>query len=50
MFAMRVFDDTGKNFLENYFGRDYSDILPTLEERWAVTVGRGLKLKTTCYN
>lgn len=45
MFAMRVFDDTGKNFLENYFGRDYSDILPTLEERWAVTVGRGLKLK-----
>ncbi|TBW30005.1 ATP-binding protein [Gramella sp. KN1008] len=45
MFAMRVFDDTGKNFLENYFGRDYADILPTLEERWAITVGRGLKLK-----
>ncbi|WP_375325320.1 ATP-binding protein [Flagellimonas sp. GZD32] len=45
MFAMRVFDDTGKNFLENYFGRDYSSILPTLEERWAITVGRGLKLK-----
>lgn len=45
MFALRIFDDTGKTFLENYFGKDYSDILPTLEERWALTIGRGLKLK-----
>lgn len=45
IFALRIFDDTGKAFLENYFGKDYSDILPTLEERWALTIGRGLKLK-----
>lgn len=45
IFAMRVFDDTGKTFLENYIGSDYADTLPTLEERHAVAIGKGLKLK-----
>lgn len=45
IFAMRVFDDTGKQFLENYIGSDYSNLLPTLEERHAVVIGKALKLK-----
>jgi len=45
VFALRIFDDTGKTFLENYIGRDYVDTLPTLEERRAIAIGRGLKLK-----
>lgn len=45
IFAMRVFDDTGKHFLENYIGSDYSNTLPTLEERHAIVVGKALKLK-----
>ncbi|WP_299362148.1 DUF87 domain-containing protein [Winogradskyella sp.] len=45
IFALRVFDDTGKQFLENYIGSDYSNILPTLEERHAIAVGKALKLK-----
>ncbi len=45
IFALRVFDDTGKSFLENYIGKDYSDVLPTLEERHAVAIGKGLRLK-----
>ena len=45
IFALRVFDDTGKQFLENYIGSDYSNTLPTLEERYAIVVGKALKLK-----
>lgn len=45
IFALRVFDDTGKHFLENYIGTDYSNTLPTLEERHAIVVGKALKLK-----
>ena len=45
IFALRVFDDTGKSFLENYIGTDYSNILPTLEERHAVVIGKGIGLK-----
>ncbi len=45
IFALRVFDDTGKQFLENYIGRDYSNTLPTLDERHAIVVGKALKLK-----
>lgn len=45
IFALRVFDDTGKQFLENYIGSDYSNILPTLEERHSVAIGKALKLK-----
>ena len=45
IFALRVFDDTGKQFLENYIGSDYSSTLPTLEDRHAIAVGKALKLK-----
>lgn len=45
IFALRVFDDTGKQFLENYIGTDYSNLLPTLEERHCVAIGKALKLK-----
>lgn len=45
IFALRVFDDTGKTFLENYIGKDYADTLATLEERHAIVIGKGLKLK-----
>lgn len=45
IFALRVFDDTGKQFLENYVGSDYANILPTLEERHAVVTGKALGLK-----
>lgn len=45
IFALRVFDDTGKTFLENYIGKDYSDTLSTLDERHAIAIGRALKLK-----
>lgn len=45
VFALRVFDDTGKQFLENYIGSDYSNTLPTLEERHAIAIGKAMKLK-----
>ena len=45
IFALRVFDDTGKSFLENYIGKDYSDTLPTLEGRHAIAIGKGIGLK-----
>jgi hypothetical protein len=40
IFAMRTFDDTGKEFLSNYIGRDYAGILPSLEARHAVIFGK----------
>lgn len=45
IFALRVFDDTGIKFLENYIGDDYSNTLPNLEERQAIAIGKALKLK-----
>lgn len=45
IFAFRIFDDTGKQFLENYIGSDYSNLLATLEERHCVAIGKALKLK-----
>lgn len=45
IFAMRVFDDTGKEFLSNYIGKDYANTLSTLEERQAIAIGKGLRLK-----
>ena len=42
---MRIFDDTGKGFLENYIGSDYANTLPTLDERHAIATGKGLRLK-----
>jgi hypothetical protein len=40
VFAMRTFDDTGKEFLSNYIGSDYAKILPSLESRHAVLFGK----------
>lgn len=40
IFAMRTFDDTGKDFLSNYIGKDYAAILPSLQERHAVFFGK----------
>jgi len=46
VFAMRTFDDTGREFLSNYIGRAYAEILPNLTERQAVFFGKA----STCEN
>ena len=38
--AMRIFDDTGKEFLSNYIGGDYARTLPSVEARHAVVFGK----------
>jgi len=40
IFAMRTFDDTGKDFLGNYIGSDYAGILPSLQPRHAIIFGK----------
>ncbi|CAO1653091.1 ATP-binding protein [Parasphingorhabdus sp. NYA22] len=40
IFAMRTFDDTGKDFLGNYIGSDYASVLPSLQSRQAVIFGK----------
>lgn len=40
IFAMRTFDETGKDFLSNYIGKDYSNALSSIPERHAVFFGR----------
>lgn len=40
IFAMRTFDDTGKDFLGNYIGSDYANVLPSLQARHAVVFGK----------
>jgi uncharacterized protein len=40
IFAMRTFDDTGKDFLANYIGDDYANSLSSLSERQAVFFGK----------
>jgi hypothetical protein len=40
VFALRVFDATGMEFLKNYIGEDYTAVLSTLEDRYAVVFGR----------
>ena len=40
VFAMRSFDDTSREFLSNYIGREYAALLPNLPERHAVFFGR----------
>lgn len=40
VFALRVFDATGMEFLKNYVGEDYATVLSTLEDRHAVVFGR----------
>ena len=46
VFAMRTLDETGKEFLANYLGRDYANVLPSLEERHAVFFGRASACET----
>ena len=40
VFAMRTFDETGKDFLANYIGKDYAASLSSLSERQAVLFGK----------
>lgn len=40
VFAMRTFDETGKDFLSNYIGKDYSSALSSIPERHAVFFGK----------
>jgi uncharacterized protein len=40
IFAMRTFDDTGKNFLSNYIGSEYTNRLSTLKARQAIFYGK----------
>jgi len=40
IFAMRVFDATGMEFLRNYIGEEYTDVLTGLKDRHAVIFGR----------
>jgi len=40
VFALRVFDTTGMEFLKNYIGDDYAGVLSALEDRHAVAFGR----------
>jgi hypothetical protein len=42
IFAMRTFDATGMEFLSNYIGRDYTNVLSVLEDRNAVAYGRAI--------
>lgn len=40
VFAMRIFDETGKEFLANYIGKAYAESLSSLSERHAVLYGK----------
>ena len=46
IFAMRTFDDTGKEFLSNYIGGEYAASLASLQARHAVFYGKA----STCEN
>ncbi len=46
VFAMRMFDETGKKFLADYVGQDYSKALSSIPERHAVFFGKA----STCEN
>lgn len=45
IFGMKVFDTTGKEFLENFIGKDYAESLALLEDRHAVITGKAMDLK-----
>lgn len=40
VFALRSFDDTSRDFLSNYIGKDYAQVLSTLPQRHAVFFGK----------
>lgn len=43
IFALRAYDDTSERFLQNYFGKGYTGVIPTLENRQCVAYGKGVK-------
>ena len=45
VFALRVFDATGMEFLSNYIGEDYANVLSSLEDRHAVAFGRAVSCR-----
>lgn len=45
IFGMKVFDTTGKEFLENFIGKDYAESLALLEDRHSIITGKALDLK-----
>jgi hypothetical protein len=45
IFALRVFDATGMEFLKNYIGNDYAGVLSSLMDRHAVIFGRASSCK-----
>ena len=45
IFAMRVYDATGMEFLKNYIGDDYVGVLSELPDRHAVVFGRGISCR-----
>lgn len=40
VFALRIYDATGMDFLRNYIGDSYADVLSGLEDRAAIVFGR----------
>ena len=40
IFAMRVYDSTGLEYLRNYIGEDFTNVLSTLPDRHAVVFGK----------
>lgn len=45
IFGMKVFDETGKKFLENYIGNEYANSLSLLEDRHSIITGKAMNLK-----
>lgn len=46
IFALQTFDATGMEFLANYIGSDYTNVLTTLKPRTCVAYGKGLNALT----
>lgn len=46
VFGLKIFDDTGKDFLGNYYGTDYSALLSQLPARQCIAYGSALSSQT----
>jgi uncharacterized protein len=46
IFALRSFDATGIEFLKNFIGADYTEIISTLEDRHAIVFGKASSCNT----
>lgn len=42
-FGMRMYDETGMNFLSNYVGLSFAGLLPTLKPKRTIAFGRGIR-------